>query len=351
MAEVRAGPVPYIYVCTRMRVRKSKLLPREEYMRMLNMGLAEITRFVGESQYKKEVDELATSFGGIDLIEIALSWNLAKEYQNIQKITPGTLKDLTRAYLRRWDIQNVLTIIRGKLHGEKKGKIKEILVPAGELDRIFLDRLLEEPTPERVIDALRGKSIHPLLSRMMEGGVREEILPKVENELYKQFYADLIAYAESGIKGGRQFLDYITLDIDITNIRTIFRVRADPSVTDISGILIAGGTIPPQALQRIFQIKDTNEFIDALSPLVKVRQIRDLLERLREERSLREIEIELIKGQIAEMETMSKLHPFSIHPILAYLEMKKYEIFNLRALARGKESGLTPERIRGYLVM
>ncbi len=351
MAEVRAGPVPYIYVCTRMRVRKSKLLPHEEYMRMLNMGLAEITRFIGESQYKREVDELATSFRGIDLIEIALSWNLAKEYQDIQKITPGTLKDLTRAYLRRWDIQNVLTIIRGKLHGERKGKIKEILVPAGELDRVFLDRLLEEPTPERVIEALKGKGIHPLLSRMMEGGVREELLPKVENELYKQFYADLIAYAYSGIKGGRQFLDYITLDIDITNIRTVFRLRADHSVNDIAGIIIPGGTISPQSLQRVFPIKDPNEFIDALVPLVRVKSLQELLERLREEKSLRGIEIELIKVQIAEMETMSKLQPFSIHPILAYLEMKKYEIFNLRALARGKESGLMPERIREYLVI
>jgi len=334
-----------------MRVRKSKLLPHEEYMRMLNMGLAEITRFIGESQYKREVDELATSFRGIDLIEIALSWNLAKEYQDIQKITPGTLKDLTRAYLRRWDIQNVLTIIRGKLHGERKGKIKEILVPAGELDRVFLDRLLEEPTPERVIEALKGKGIHPLLSRMMEGGVREELLPKVENELYKQFYADLIAYAYSGIKGGRQFLDYITLDIDITNIRTVFRLRADHSVNDIAGIIIPGGTISPQSLQRVFPIKDPNEFIDALVPLVRVKSLQELLERLREEKSLRGIEIELIKVQIAEMETMSKLQPFSIHPILAYLEMKKYEIFNLRALARGKESGLMPERIREYLVI
>lgn len=351
MAEIRAGPVPFIYVCTRMRVRKSKLIPREEYMRMLNMGLDEITRFVGETQYRKEVDELATSFRGIDLIEIALSWNLAKEYQNIQKITPGTLKELTRAYLRRWDIQNVLTIIRGKLHGEKKGKIKEILVPAGELDRAFLDRLLDEPTAERVVEALRGKGIFPMLARMTEGGLKEEILPKVENELYKQFYADLIAYAQSGIKGGREFLEYITLDIDVTNIRTMFRVRADPTVTDISDILIQGGTIPPQALQRIFQIKDTREFIDALVPLVRVKPLRELLARLGGEMSLREIDNELVKVQLAEMETMSKLQPFSIHPILVYLEKKKYEIFNLRALARGKESGLTPERIRGYLVV
>ncbi len=351
MAEVRAGPVPYIYVCTRMRVRKAKLLPSEEYLRMLNMGLSEITRFIEETQYKKEIDELATSFHGIDLIEIALSWNLAKEYQNIQKITPGTLKDLTRAYLRKWDIQNVLTVLRGKLHGERSGKIREVLIPAGELDKHFLDRLIEEPTPERIIEALKGKGVYPLLSRSFEGGVKEEFLPRVENELYKQFYAELVSMAMSGIKGGKQFMDYITLDIDITNISNMFRFRADQSGEEMMAAIIPGGTISPQQIQRLMYIRDRNEFIDALVPLVKVRVLRELLEKLREEKSIREIEIDLIKVQLAEMESMSKLHPFSIHPILAYLEMKKYEIFNLRALARGKESNLTPDRIRGYLVI
>jgi V/A-type H+-transporting ATPase subunit C len=334
-----------------MRVRKSKLIPREEYLRMLNMGLSEITRFIEETQYKKEIDELATVFHGIDLIEIALSWNLAKEYQNIQKITPGTLKDLTRAYLRRWDIQNILTIIRGKLHNERPGKIKEVLVPAGELDKAFLDRMIEEPTPERIIESLKGKAEYPLLSRLFEGGVREELLPKAENELYKQFYADLIAMARSGIKGGRQFLNYITFDIDITNIRNMFRFRADQSSEDITIAIIPDGTIPPHEIKRIMQIRDQNEFIDELVRLVRVRVLLDLLETLRKEKSIREIEIDLIKVQLAEMETMSKLHPFSIHPILAYLEMKKYEIFNLRALARGKESNLSSDRIKGYLVM
>ncbi len=351
MAEVKAGPVPYIYVCTRMRVRKAKLLPREEYVRMLNMGLSEITRFIEETQYKKEIDELAPSFHGIDLIELALSWNLAKEYQSIQKITPGSLKDLTRAYLRRWDIQNVLTILRGKLHGEKSGKIREVLIPAGELDKQILDRLIEEPTPERIIEGLKGKGIYPILSKSFEGGVKEDFLPRVENDLYKQFYAELISMAMSGIKGGHQFMEYITLDIDITNIRNMFRYRADQSDDQIMDAVIPGGTLSPHLIQRIMAIRDRDEFIDALIPSVKVRVLRELLETLREEKSVREIEIDLIKVQLSEMESMSKLHPFSIHPILAYLEMKKYEIFNLRALARGKESNLPAERIKGYLVI
>ena len=51
------------------------------------------------------------------------------------------------------------------------------------------------------------------------------------------------------------------------------------------------------------------------------------------------------------MERMSKRYPFSVLPVLVYLEEKKYEVANLRALARGKEANLPGERLHGYLVM
>ena len=175
MAGMKGISAPTIYVCTRMRVRKSKLLPREEYLRMLNMSLPEITRVIEETNYKQEIDELSPTFKGIDLLEVALSWNLAKEYQRIQEITPGTLKQFTRAYLRYWDIQNVLTILRGKSQGEKTGKIKEVLVPAGSLDKIVLDRLLAEDSPDRVIEALKGRRLYPVLAREYPGSKGDRV--------------------------------------------------------------------------------------------------------------------------------------------------------------------------------
>jgi V/A-type H+/Na+-transporting ATPase subunit C len=350
MAEMTGGPAPYIYVGTRLRVRKSKLLPKEEYMRMLNMGLPEITRTIEEMEYKREIDELSASFSGINLIEIALSWNLAKEFQTIIDITPGTLKDFTQAYLRRWDIQNVLTIIRGKFQGLKPGKIKEILVPAGELDRVFLDRLLLEESPDRVVEALKGKKLYPILVREYPAASMSKSLSRLENELYKQFYAKLIEGA-NGVKGGNLFLNYIRLDIDITNIKNLFRLRVDKIEEDAREMMIPGGSFTVEELQKLNSITDQNEFIDALMARVRVKTLLGVLDTLRGDKPIREIEIELIKVQLAQMEKMAKLNPFSIHPILVYLEKKKYEVFNLRAIARGKESKLPTDRIKGYLVM
>jgi len=352
MAGMRLVAAPYIYVCTRMRVRKTTLLPREEYMRMLNMNLPEITRFIGETDYKQEIDELGTTFNGIDLIEVALSWNLAKEYQKIQEITPGTLKQFTRAYLRRWDIQNVLTILKGRLQGAKTGKIKEILIPAGSLDRVALDRLLAEESSDKIVEMLKGYRMYPqVFAREYPLSKESGSYSQLENELYKQFYSEIISEAESGIKGGKLFLDFIRLEIDIKNVKTLFRLRADTFEEDARSMYIQGGTLSAADFVTLNTMKDQNEFIDTLKGKVRQKSIIALLDELRSEKAIHDVESRLTRVQLDQMERMSKRNPISIHPILVYLEKKKYEVFNLRALARGKESKLPSEKIAEYLVV
>ncbi|RPJ54392.1 MAG: ATP synthase A1 subunit C [Methanobacteriota archaeon] len=350
------GPAPYIYVGTRLRVRKTKLIPREEYLRMLNMSLPEITRLIQETEYKREIDELATSFGGINLIEVALSWNLAKTYQNVLAILPAGLKEMTESYLRRWDIQNVLTILRGKAQGLAPGRIKEVLIPAGELDRVTLDRLLAVPSPEKIVEALKGWRLYPVLLREYKRSVETDSFAHLENELYKQLYAEIIADTQAGVRGGREFLGYVKLEIDIRNLQNLFRLREQRERGDITGFMIPGGSFTIEELQQLAAIETLQEFLDILrrhvrnKPLLAV--IEDAIARgLFQQHNLHEVEIALTRVQLRQMEFMAKLHPFTIWPILDFLELKKYEIFNLRAITRGKESNLPTERIKNYLVM
>ena len=351
MAEISSGSAPYIYACTRMRVRKSLLIPREDYLRMLNMSLPEITRFIGETNYRSEIDELGTSFSGINLVEVALSWNLAKEYQSILELVPGELKHFTASYLRRWDIQNVVTILRGKMQRMQSGKIKEVLVPAGRLDKVALDRLIAEESPERVAEALKGERFYPILERELPRAMETGSFAHLENELYKGYYARLIADARGGVKGGDIFLKYIELEIDIRNIQNLFRLRAGHVHEDVRELMIPGGSFSVEELQRLSGLEDRDEFIDALKRQVRAVPLLNTLEAIREKHAIHEIEVALTRVQLDQMERMSKRYPFSILPILVYLEEKKYEVANLRALARGKEANLPGERLQGYLVM
>jgi V/A-type H+-transporting ATPase subunit C len=350
------GPAPYIYVGTRLRVRKTKLIPREEYLRMLNMSLPEITRLIQETEYKREIDELASSFEGINLIEVALSWNLAKTYQGVLAILPAGLKELTQSYLRRWDIQNVLTLLRAKSQGLTPGRIKEVLIPAGELDRSMLDRVLTEASVDKSVDDLRSWRLYPVLAREYRKAAEAGSYALLENELYKQFYAEIIADTQAGVRGGREFLEYVKLDIDIRNLQNLFRLRAQQERGDISGFVIPGGSFTVEELQRLASIEVPEEFLETLRKQVRSKPLLTVLDDaikrdLLRQGSLHEVEIALTRVQLKQMEFMAKLPPFTIWPILDYLELKKYEIFNLRAITRGKESNLPTERIKNYLVV
>ena len=174
---------------------------------------------------------------------------------------------------------------------------------------------------------------------------------RLENDLYKQFYADVIAEAESGVKGGLLYLSFIRLDIDVKNIKTLFRLRADTFEEDPREMFIAGGVLSADDFARLNATKDQGEFIDSLKLKVRQKTLLQFLEELKGAKKVRDIDVNLTRVQIDQMERMSKLHPFSVHPILVYLEKKKFEVFNLRAIARGKESKLPAERISQYLVI
>jgi V/A-type H+-transporting ATPase subunit C len=297
------------------------------------------------------VEELATSFKGVDLVETALSWNLAKEYQRVIHMTSGTLREFTMIYLERWDIYNVLTILRGKSQGLSEGKIKEVLIPAGSLDKAMLDRLLAEETGERVVEGLKSWHLYPVLQSGIATALSSGSFSQIENDLYKKFYADLLQIGEKGVKGASQFVKSVKLEIDILNIKTIFRMQADGVGKASRDLFIPGASLTLDMLEQISELSSAGEIIDALSAQIKNKQLLAALNELRGNKTLNEINIELTKAKLAEMEHFSRTNPFSIHSVLVYLEKRKYEVANLRALARGKESQLSGDVIERYLVI
>ncbi|HJJ47699.1 MAG TPA: V-type ATP synthase subunit C [Methanocorpusculum sp.] len=352
MTEVSSGSAPYIYVSTRMRVRKAKLIPKEEYQRMLNMGLPEFTRLIEEMEYKREIDELSSIFSGVDLIESAMSWNLAKEYQRIISLAPGEMKGFTRDYLHKWDIQNILTILRGKKLGFSNGKIKLVLVPAGALDAAALDKLLAESSIERIVELIPIKPIADIISEGLAKALETGSWNAVETELYKYYYATLLKAGHGIMKGSGPFLKYVVFEIDVTNIKTLFRLRAQANQQcSTMSMWIEGGSYKADELERLTSAESLDEVVDTLKKKVKAQVLIDTLDELREKKPVYEIESTLIAAQLLQMEKSSKREPFSISPVLVYLENKKYEVANLRALARGKEAGLEPEVLAKYLVM
>jgi V/A-type H+-transporting ATPase subunit C len=368
---IPTGPAPYIYVTTRLRARKAGLIDRREYPRLLNMSLESFTRFIHESGYHREIAELAFEKKGIDLIEAALTRNFARSFHSVLRIAPGHLRILAARYLHRWDIINIMVILRAKSQQLPAEQVRGILIPAGELEEEFLLHLINEESVSRVIDLLEPWRLSNVLRKEFSNGSPKGIFSRVENELYKHYYADLIRDAESGIKGGDIFVSFLRLEIDVTNIKNLFRLRNGGITGTVHDILIPGGTIHNEEYARLARTEDRDAFIaliektthfsifsQAFNNLHKDISPRDdavadlLWKRWNQKKSpVHPLEIAITRVMLNHMEGLSKRHPFSVLPILVYFERKRYEIANMRAIARGKEAQLTSTTIAHYLVI
>jgi V/A-type H+-transporting ATPase subunit C len=337
----KSQTVKYAYIVARVRAMKSKLIPKEMYPKFLNMQIPEIIRFIEESEYKKDVDELGKKYRGTDLFEHALNQNLALTYRKLIEISQNEANYIITEYLRFWDIWNIKTILRGKFSGASDEEILDDVVSAGQLRYRDITEIVKIGTVEGIIAALEKTPYFPALQGY-KGNLSE-----IENALDKRYYAKRL---ESGANAGNEFfLKFLRTEIDLKNLKILFRTkRAGMEREDILKLLIPGGMELKDAdLSRLASLP-FSEFVRALEDYSYWSAIADISTELT---SLINIETRLDKYAVVYASRISYYYPLSILPVLDYILSKKIEVDNLRIIVRGKETKLPEDIIKAHLVM
>lgn len=339
-----SSPTKYAYIYARVSAMKSRLLPKETYAKLMNMSITEIARFIGETDYKSEVDELARKYSGIELVEFALSLNLAKTYRKLIEISQDEANFLIKAYLRKWDVWNIKTIIRGKLYNAEEEEIIEDLIPAGDLSYEFLIKLAKSSIDE-VISSLEDTVYYNLIK-----DCKEKPCQVLEEELDRFYYENLLkSLKEKKSKSTELFENFIRMEIDIENISSLLRLKKDGiEGKEIFEHLLLGGK--ELSKEKLVQLSSLS-YKELLKTLEQFSYFKALTELNLEEASIGEIENKLYKYGKEHSLKISHYYPLSILPILGYIQAKKIEVDNIRAIVRGKESNLKDETIRSLLVI
>jgi V/A-type H+-transporting ATPase subunit C len=337
-------PVKYAYITGRVRAMKTKLIPNEMYARMLNMDIPEIARYLEETQYKEEIDALAKDYSGAELIEHATFANLAKTYRKLLEVSIDEPQFLILEYLRRWDIWNIKTILRGKFYGASDSEIMKYIVPAGELDQEFLEGLAKKDSINDVITAFEGTDFAEALSKY-DG----KSLASVENALDKLYYFRMERAVGGTLSvGGGLLLKYVKREIDIRNLITLFRMnKAGIEASIVQENLIPGGKLSEELSRMAGQ--PYADFVRGLEGYPFWSAISDVA--TADLDSVSRIEARLKAYLIRYAWSLSNYHPLSILPVLGYIVTKETEVANIRKIVRGKEAGLPNELIEEQMVV
>lgn len=347
------GRSNYPYVCARVKAKKSFLLGKDAYHRMIGMDLSEIGRYLGETQYRDEMTSLSSRYSGATLIEIGISQNLAKTYTDLISFAGGHLKELIAEYLHRWDIYNIKTIVRGKVTKASPEEIREILIPAGSLKPELISQLIHATSNEEMLETLKRQTVVYVDDELFRNALSTGKLAALEDALDKEYYSSLLRAIKETTVAEKRLLDFIRREIDIVNLKVLFKLKAEGSSSESIGqYFVPGGMdFKSDRLVKLAAAEAMKEIIDEIRQTSYSKYIMSELEEFEEKKDVSSLLRALDKALIEISDDFSHLYPLSALPVLDYVLRKKTEVDNIRIIARGKESGLSPELIRKLLVL
>ncbi len=328
----------WAYIVARVKVMKRSLIPKDEFRKLLNMDFNEVVRYLEESEYKKEIDELSYKYTGPRLIDYALSLHLFRIYRKILDVSFGESKELILEYLKRWDVWNLINIIRGKLAGVSAEEIEEVLVPVGEYSYDFYKSLLNKDLDE-IIKYFERSPYYETLSK-----IGQEPLSNVEDELYKIYYSKILGITPSE-QPAKLFVDIIRMEVDIKNVKILLRLKLD----DVPAEKIVEKAIPGGYQLDIDEIRKLAAM--PFDELLKTLENYWFWESIEITDSFSKVEIKIDSMWLRELARKANQYPLSVLPVMHYMSLKKVEADNLRVIGWGKWEGLSNEAIEEQLVM
>ena len=266
---------------------------------------------------------------------------LAKE---ISAIIPKGAWPIREYLLRRWDVMNLRTIMRG-IHGEvRKEGIVESMVEGGELGFTFLKGLTDAEGMDGFVALLTRTPYHGLTEGLVKYHATHNLF-FLEALLDKVLWEDLLVKVLN-LKGIREFRGFIEVCAQTHNLKMILRAKKDGlTLEDVSPFLIPECTLT-NGITTAFYEEELSGLISLLADTIYFEPL--LSAQAEYERTGSVFSFEAALDNLAEQkaEDIRKKKPFGPGPLIGFIVSKEAEVRGLMAIVRSTEVDLDRENIR-----
>ena len=347
---IRLSSSPYTFV--RTIVMEAALFRSSDYAKLLKMDLPEIIQFLEETTYRREIDELAVSEQGVQLIEHSVQRNFRHAVEKLRRISEPELRYLIDAYLWRNDIMNVETLVRAKRSSEKPERVQNLFIP-GTIPKDELMRLYRLESVEALLEHLDMPFAQGIFTVYRDHGI-----PGFEAELTKRYYETTLAIAERIKGGGDIFRDFLQLEVSITNIMTVLKLKQEgASAEQIGQYLIRERSdglrqaSRARLLQKLVEAASVEECFPILSSSWLRHALEDAASNYSRTGSLLDTERDLQRFLLRRTTLLTHQHPLSVDVVLGYLFEKVNEKRNIFIIVKGKQLGMPEAFIEQELII
>ena len=340
---------PFAYVNARVRSMESRLLDEHKINELIEAaGMSEFIGFLEDTDYGQYLSEVSNDSIGI---EKALNTHLAHVYQTLANISPDKARKILKLFEKKFDVQNIKTLLRAKYVGLDAEETFKLIIPLGTIPENKLRELCETKSIEEVLNGLEGTEYSKILSN--ELAMYEQTGKLISFELALDKYILEGLWKSVGIEGISEdiFKEFVGAMIDIENLKVILRAKSDNLSSEdiLNYILNVGYEIAPWKLKELAEAESIEGVISALEGTIYGSIISENLEEYEKTGSVYVFEKALDKHLAEVGRKLSLRQPFGVGPIIGLITSKEQEIKNLKIIIKGKIEGLSSNQIRELL--
>lgn len=338
------------YLNARLRGQHSRLLVTKDYEELLSLSDIEaFIRWLESSPYGRDWQLARARAQGLEAVELALEMNFAQTASKMIQMSEGRVRWLVELLLRRWDLQNIIAVIRGLHQGAGREEIRRGLWPAGKLSSVKLDELASQKDVAAVADILaiwKDSFARPLTQGMADYLMNRD-LQKLEMGLRRYYYDWMLRELRGWGRDRALLRRLVREEIDLGNARTVAQLQSQGVVLpeQAGEQFIAGGlVITRKVFFELFDPRKRRRLLAQLRPTPYYRILLRPEDRLEEER-------ELERRRAGWLSQRYRGDPLSLDIAVGFLWRKYHEVANLRMIARAKVYGPEADRLRSELFL
>lgn len=323
----------FTQVIPRLRVLETRLLDKAKIDRMIDGDSAnEALKVLQESEYAN----VMTGVKRAEDYEEVLSKELKRVYELMYDASPS--KSLIDLMSIKYDYHNIKVLLKGMFLNKD---LSDMLIPVGKVNLSILKHSID------------NNNLGDLPSAMRNGIEKtKEVFEGTKDPQQIDIILDNAMFEEMKeiAKGlDDRFVDkYVSALIDLTNLKTLLRVKKQNKNRDfLQEVIINGGAIDEDTLVAL--LNDAPENISNKLAFTNYNEIIKIgIEDYTKTDSASLLE-KLVDNYIMDMMKEAKFIPFGVEPILAYVYAKETEIKVIRIIMVGKLNNISGEVIRERL--
>jgi len=352
------------YGNTRLRAMKSRLIPRRALEGLTEVGSVQgLINALTDTAYRDAVEAALVRAVGMECLAEALRNDLVATVGKARRFFRDQAGDLAALVLRRYDLHNVKTVLRGLVRQVPASEILASTLPIGELRPVDLSELARSQNFRAAIDLLATWAAplsQPLLElRARRRGEGVEV-SELELALDRWHVHTAMQVAREADEEGRTLFEALRLEADVTNIMTALRLGsvADAALTlrerfgadDLTALFVDPGHVRFGLLTEAVRKSSVGEAVSVLVGTPYGPILASAMQGYSATGRLSIFERALARRQLRHAAGLCARDPLGIGVLVGYVALKTNEVANLRAIAQGLMLGEKPERIRAELM-